>query len=249
MDEARIIESARKGFDSRLHGDEYRKIHSDAEHLEGLLSMLEVREGSSYLDIGTGNGYVAFELAARQEGIRVVGLDIAASSIEKDREIARERGLGNLEFLCYGGLELPFPDGLFFGGISRYAMHHFPDIRRSLGELRRVTREGGFFIFSDPATREEDRSGFADRMQSIRPDGHVHYYRRPEIEALFREFGFLVEKEFSSSIRYPRAFDERYLALFEATDPALLEAYGVEIEGDKVFIKVDVMNLFFRLKS
>jgi hypothetical protein len=33
MDEARIIESARKGFDARLHGDEYRKIHSDAEHL------------------------------------------------------------------------------------------------------------------------------------------------------------------------------------------------------------------------
>jgi SAM-dependent methyltransferase len=249
MDDEGIIRSARRGFDDRLHGDEYRKIHSDAEHLEGLLSMLDIREGASYLDIGTGNGYVAFELAARQKGVGVIGLDIAEDSIERDREIAKERGLDNLEFRSYDGLDFPFQDGRFFGGISRYALHHFPDIRRSLGELRRVTQAGGFFILSDPATADEDHEGFVDRFQSLLPDGHVHFHRRPEIEAHFREFGFVVEKEFPSSVRYPRMVDDRYLGLFARTGKETLDLYDVEIEGDKVFIRVGVMNLFFRRRA
>jgi len=247
MDDERVIRSAREGFDPRLHGDEYGKIHSDAEQLEGLLSMFDVRDGASYLDLGTGNGYVAFELARRHRRIRAFGLDIAEGSIVKDREIARKQGLRNLEFHSYGGFDFPFADGRFFGGISRYALHHFPDIRGSLGELRRVTQEGGFFILSDPETAEDDKEGFVDRFQSLLPDGHVHFYRRSEIEALFEEFGFVVEQEFSSSVRYPRTIDERYRKLIEGIPKGLSDLYAVEIAGEQVFIKVDVMNLFFRL--
>lgn len=248
MDNKGIIRSAQRGFDARLHEDEYRKIHSDAEQLEGLLSMFDLRNGASYLDLGAGNGYVAFELASRHQEILVCGLDIAEGSIERDREIAKDRGLDNLEFRSYGGLDFPFEDGRFFGGISRYALPHFPDIRRSLGELRRVTQEGGFFILSDPATADEDEEGFVDRFQSLLPDGHVHFYRRSEIEALFGEFGFVAEKEFPSAVRYPRILDERYRELIAGAPKALLEKYGVEVIGEQVFIRVEVMNLFFRLK-
>jgi ubiquinone/menaquinone biosynthesis C-methylase UbiE len=247
MDDEGIIRSARQGFDARLHGDEYRKIHSDAEQLERLLSMFDMRDGASYLDLGTGNGYIAFDLASRHRNVRVCGLDIAEGSIERDKEIARERGLDNLKFRSYGGLEFPFDDRQFFGGISRYAVHHFPDIRRSLAELRRVTQEGGFFILSDPETAEEDKEGFVDRFQSLLPDGHIHFYRRSEIEALFREFGFVVEQGFPSSIRYPRTLDERYRELIEGIPKGLSDKYAVEIAGEQVFIRVDVMNLLFRL--
>jgi ubiquinone/menaquinone biosynthesis C-methylase UbiE len=246
MEDKKIIQSAREGFDGRLHGDDYRNIHSDREQLDGLLAMFDIREGSSYLDLGTGNGYVACELAERHKGIRVYGLDIAELSIERDGEIARKRGLDNLEFRSYGGFGFPFANKQFFGGASRYAMHHFPDIRRSLGELRRVTQGGGFFVLSDPSTDSSDADGFIDEFQSLLPDGHVHFYRRPEIEALFREYGFVVEKEFQSSVRYPRAFDERYRALIERTREKSLDEYRVEIVDDKIYVTVEVMNLFFR---
>jgi hypothetical protein len=95
----------------------------------------------------------------------------------------------------------------------------------------------------------EDEEGFVDRFQSLLPDGHVHFYRRPEIEALFREFGFVVENEFPSSVRYPRTLDERYRELIKGAPKALRDKYSVEILGDKAFIKVEVMNLNSRLKS
>jgi ubiquinone/menaquinone biosynthesis C-methylase UbiE len=249
MDSEGIIKSAREVFDSRLHSDDYKRIHSDAEHLEGLLAMFDIREAAAYLDLGTGNGYVALELARRHRGIRVYGLDIAHSAIERNGEIAREEGLGNLEFRSYGGREFPYADDRFYGGISRYALHHFPDIRGSLGELRRVIQEGGFFILSDPSTDEGDEYGFIDRFQALKPDGHVHFYRRPEIEALFREFGFVVEKEFPSSVRYPRSLDDRYRELIASAGQESLDRYCVEIEGGQVFIRTAVMNLFFRLMS
>jgi SAM-dependent methyltransferase len=249
MDDKRIVEAARRGFDGRLQSDEYRRIHSDAEQLERLLAMCEIREGEYYLDLGTGNGYVAFELASRHPGIRVRGLDIATASIARDNELATERGLVNLEFHSYEGIDLPFADDAFSGGASRYALHHFPDIRRTLGELRRVIKEGGFFILSDPRSFDEDAEGFADEFQALLPDGHVHFYGRGEIEALFGEAGFAVESEFSSLVRYPRTLDERYQRLIEDSRKELVELYGVEVEGDKVFIKVEVMNILFRRKA
>jgi SAM-dependent methyltransferase len=248
MDDDRIIEAAREGFDGRLHGEEYRRIHSDAEHLENLLALFEIRDGASYLDLGTGNGYVALELAARHPGIRVAGLDIAAESIARDAAIALDRGLANLDFRSYDGKAFPFDDGAFLGGASRYALHHFPDIRGSLAEIRRVVKEGGFFILSDPRTLDEDERGFIDELQALRPDGHVHYYRRGEIEELFGEFGFEPEKEFAGSVRYPRTMDERYRRLLDGCGEELARMYDIEIEGETIFIRAPVMNIFFRRK-
>jgi SAM-dependent methyltransferase len=244
-----IIQAARRGFDGKQHDDEYRHIHSDAEQLEGLLGMLEPREGESYLDLGTGNGYVAFELAKRHPEVRVRGLDIAEESIRKDAELAKGLGLGNLDFLSYEGLALPFAEGEFAGAVSRYALHHFPDIRGTLGELGRVIKEGGFFLLSDPRSFDEDAGGFADKFQSLLPDGHVHFYRRAEIEALFAEFRFVAEREFPSSVRYPRKIDDRYRELLARSRRETLDLYGIQIEGDEIYIKVEVMNLFFRRKA
>jgi ubiquinone/menaquinone biosynthesis C-methylase UbiE len=246
MDDERIIGAAREGFDDRLHGEEYRRVHSDAEHLENLLALFEIRDGASYLDLGTGNGYVALELAKRHPGIHVAGLDIAAASIAQDAEIARDLGLANLDFLPYDGRTFPFDDGSLFGCASRYALHHFPDIRASLAEIRRVVMKGGFFILSDPRTLDEDALGLIDKLQALRPDGHVHFYRRSEIEALFGEFGFASEKEFASSVRYPRTMDGRYRRLLHDRGEELARMYGIEVDGEHLFIRTQVMNIFFR---
>lgn len=221
-------------------------MHSDAEHLENLLALMAPRDGDRILDLGTGNGYIAFELAKRYPRIRVSGLDIAIESIAKDAELARERGLGNLEFLPYDGGRFPFDDASFALIASRYALHHFPDIRASLGEISRVTAQGGRFILSDPLSLDEDEAGFIDEIQALRQDGHVHFYRRREIEDLCREAGFAVEREFYSEVRFPRKLDGRYRRLLAERDPSLAAMYGMEIEGEEVFMRCRVMNIRFR---
>jgi predicted O-methyltransferase YrrM len=66
-----IIDQARQGFDPVLHSDEYRRIHADDEHLNALMTMLENQPGGKYMDLGTGNGYLAFEMARRFPEFRI----------------------------------------------------------------------------------------------------------------------------------------------------------------------------------
>ena len=160
------------------------------------MNLLDLRPGKRYLDLGTGNGYLAFEMASRFPEIKVTGIDIAINSIRVDQKLAREKSIANLNFLSYGGIQLPFKSGAVDGAISRYAFHHFPDPDRSVQELSRVTAPGGFVILSDPMTYAEDRSDFIDQFQKLKPDGHVHFYREEELDSLFEKFGLIKETGF-----------------------------------------------------
>src|SRR5688572_20584544 len=57
------------------------------------LEALRPLRGARALDLGTGPGVVALELAAR--GARVVGLDISENQIRAARECAETRGLAS----------------------------------------------------------------------------------------------------------------------------------------------------------
>jgi SAM-dependent methyltransferase len=184
-----IIAQARGVFDAELHTTESKAILSDAAHLEKLLALTDVQPAKCYLDLGTGSGYVALEFAARHPEIRVTGLDIATASIEANNRIRQEKGIRNVEFASYDGLLLPFPDGAYFGVVCRYALHHFPDPILAIRELRRVAEAGGFVIISDPITFDDDSDDYIDRFQRLRPDGHVHFFRRQELLTLFHQGG------------------------------------------------------------
>jgi len=241
-----LIDQARQRFDRELHTDEYRKIHGDASHLEALMNFLDVRPDKRYLDLGTGNGYLAFEMARRFPVIAVTGIDIAKQSIQINQKLRQEQGIKNLEFISYDGIRLPFGDALFGGVISRYAFHHFPDAAASAQELYRITDAQGFVIISDPITDEADTVGFIDQFQKLKPDGHVHFFSAPELDALFQQHGFTREAQFLSSISYPRDVDESYLRLFEKTPASILEKYCIMLQEKTIHTTVTVRNVLYR---
>ncbi|MEJ2607869.1 MAG: class I SAM-dependent methyltransferase [Anaerolineales bacterium] len=240
------IESAKRKFDPILHTDAYRRIHSDEAHLEKLLDLFELQPDGRYLDLGTGNGYLAFALTEKNEAAFIEGLDIVEGSIVQNQRIAHEKGFDNVKFQTYGGVDFPYPDGFFSGGISRYALHHFPNVRRSIGEIYRVLQENGFFILSDAKTYDIDRDGFIDAFQKFLEDGHEHFYYEQEIIELFKDRGFAEEKAFHSHIRYPRRFDERYRELIDNASEEVVDKYEIEVVDDLVFVTAQVMNIFFR---
>ncbi|MFD7838144.1 class I SAM-dependent methyltransferase [Streptomyces sp. NPDC059761] len=53
-----------------------------------------------------------------------------------------------------GAEELPFADGAFDAAMAVLTVHHWPDLRRGLGELRRVSRRQAVFTW-DPEHRPE----------------------------------------------------------------------------------------------
>lgn len=241
-----MIENAKKQFDAELHTEEYKKILSDQNHLESLLNIFEFNNNSHYLDLGTGNGYLAFALAEKEKDIHVYGLDIAENSIKKNQQIARDKNLQNIKFDSYDGTAFPYSNNYFKGIISRYALHHFPDIKSSLNEINRILEMNGFFILSDPKTYDSDKYGFIDNYQNLRKDGHKHFYYKKEILKLFTNHGFLEENIFYTEVRYPRKYDERYKQLLESAPNEIIDKYKIEVIKDKIFITVRVMNIFFR---
>ena len=241
-----IIEQARQGFDGKLHTDTYRKIHSDEGHLNALVGFLDIRPAKRYLDLGSGNGYLAFEMAGRFPGIFVTGVDIATNSIRRDQELQRERKIENLDFIEYDGGRLPVGDSAYWGIISRYAFHHFPDPVASIHDLQRITEPKGFVIFSDPITYDDDMDDFIDRFQQLKKDGHVHFYRQRELDNLFQRNGFRMQEQFFTQITYPREMDASYQRLFEQTPASILEHYQVKIGEQTVQITVTVWNVMYR---
>jgi len=99
---------------------------------------LDVARGGRVLDVATGTGLVARDIAA-STGARVVGLDQSAGMLQQ----ARRRGVA----LVAGSAEaLPFPDATFDGLAFTYLLRYVDDPQAVLAELARVVRPGGRII-------------------------------------------------------------------------------------------------------
>ncbi|TAK44485.1 MAG: class I SAM-dependent methyltransferase [Betaproteobacteria bacterium] len=95
-----------------------------------------ITSGTDVLDVGCGAG--AALVAARDRGANVSGLDAAETLVA----IARERLPGAR--IAVGEMEaLPFADAAFDVVTGFNAFQFAADIRRALGEARRVCRRGG----------------------------------------------------------------------------------------------------------
>lgn len=112
----------------------------------------DAAEGDEFVvDVGTGTGAVALELAPYVG--RVVGLDISEGMLEEARRKAKEKGIDNVEFRIgrFRNLGVEEADVV----VSSFAMHHLDDqekrdaaeeIRRALGEDGRVV-VGDLYVF------------------------------------------------------------------------------------------------------
>jgi ubiquinone/menaquinone biosynthesis C-methylase UbiE len=93
------------------------------------------------LDLGTGPGHVAIEIARRRPGVQIVGLDLAAHMVQRANRQAVRAGLdGRGIWSQADGHALPFADGSFDLVISTFALHHWTDPLHILNEIARVLR-------------------------------------------------------------------------------------------------------------
>lgn len=102
------------------------------------------------LDVGTGPGYVAAEVARARPGLQVIGLDLAAHMVEKAGRYAAWVGLdGRALWPQADGHHLPFADHVFDLVLSSFAMHHWNDPLLVLNEMARVLKPGGRYYLAD----------------------------------------------------------------------------------------------------
>jgi demethylmenaquinone methyltransferase/2-methoxy-6-polyprenyl-1,4-benzoquinol methylase len=107
-----------------------------------LVSRIEAGRGDTVLDVATGTGAVAIELARSTEA-RVVGLDQSPEMLAYARERVELAGFRDRIELIEGRAEsLPFADGSFDALSFTYLLRYVADPAATMRELARVVRPG-----------------------------------------------------------------------------------------------------------
>ena len=110
-----------------------------------------VGPGDRVLDVATGTGDLALELAGRvAPGGEVVGSDFAEAMLERAR--AKAVGRPDLRFEWGDALALEHPDDAFAAATVAFGARNFADLDRGLAEMARVVRPGGRVVVLEITT-------------------------------------------------------------------------------------------------
>ena len=121
-----------------------------------------IDESTHVLDIGSGFGGTARHLAKRF-GCRVTCLNLSEVENNRNRAMSAEQGVGDRIEVIDGSFEnLPFADRTFDIVWSQDAILHSGDRARVVGEVFRVLKPAGEFIFSDPMQADDCPEGVLD---------------------------------------------------------------------------------------
>jgi demethylmenaquinone methyltransferase/2-methoxy-6-polyprenyl-1,4-benzoquinol methylase len=103
--------------------------------------------GGRALDVATGTGDLALELAERvSPGGEVIATDFSERMLELARAKVAQRSFGpstRVLVQSANALALPFDDGEFDAATVGFGARNFSDLERGLGEMARVVRPGG----------------------------------------------------------------------------------------------------------
>lgn len=119
--------------------------HSTASQAGGL-------SGKQVLEVGCGHGGGASYLTRALGPASYVGLDLNPTGIEFCR---RNHHVPGLEFVQGNAENVPFPAASFDAVINVESSHCYPHFDRFLGEVERVLRPGGAFLYTDVRQRYE----------------------------------------------------------------------------------------------
>jgi SAM-dependent methyltransferase len=115
---------------------------------DAILEFAHLRPGMRVLDLASGVGDPALSLASEvAPNGRVIATDLGSGMMSLAEELARKRGLTNVEFREASAESLPFPDESYDVLTCRFGIMFFPDLPRALRECLRVLKPGGRVVF------------------------------------------------------------------------------------------------------
>ncbi|MFC1985749.1 class I SAM-dependent methyltransferase [Chloroflexota bacterium] len=138
-------------FNERAASWDETIAEKDTTKLERMAERLNIKSGSTVLDIGTGTGvFLPFLLSEIGKNGRIVALDIAEEMLKK----ARAKGFdGNIEYLCTDITNTPLRDEIFDVVVCYSSFPHFQDKPRALAEMNRVIKSGGRLLICHTSSR------------------------------------------------------------------------------------------------
>lgn len=142
MSEARRFNRFMRG--NRFRQNEYRRLAREIVAMAGTAMRV--------LDIGTGSGFVAIEVAKLLRGshCQIVGLEMSSAMLTIAAENAIQAGLDDgLTWRLGDAKTMPFADGEFDCVVSNDSLHHWEDPLRVFNEIARVLKPNGKLLIHD----------------------------------------------------------------------------------------------------
>jgi len=164
------------------------------EDMPEIIRRLKERGAVTVLDLGCGTGRHVVLLAGR--GFSVFGLDASPEGIGEARRWLAEEGLAADLRVQSMAEKLPYDDSSIDAVVSVQALHHADaaTIRKTVGEISRILKKGGFLFVTVPKLRNQGRA-----FEELEPNtclplngpekGLPHHYFSPEeLREVFGEY-------------------------------------------------------------
>jgi demethylmenaquinone methyltransferase/2-methoxy-6-polyprenyl-1,4-benzoquinol methylase len=123
----------------------------DLSKLEDMARHLEIKLGSTVLDVGTGTDvFVPFLLGRIGSSGMLVCLDYANAMLEKARA---KNFKGNIAYVCADIVNAAFAGEVFDAVVCYSSFPHFQDKLKALKEIGRVLKKGGTLFICHTSSR------------------------------------------------------------------------------------------------
>lgn len=169
----------KEGFNAWAKDYDEQVKHTKGYPFEGyynlmneIVSMLELKEVTSILDVGIGTGLLASYIQSKQPHVTITGLDFSSNMIE----IAKSRVKNGVFYPCdlNEGLPKEIANIGFDYIISTYVLHHFSLEKKLelISEMKKHLNPNGKMIIGDVAflTKEELKDCEAKYQNVLDPD-------------------------------------------------------------------------------
>jgi SAM-dependent methyltransferase len=175
---------------------------------ESLKVVSEYAFGDRYrlaIDIATGTGFTAFEIAKFSE--YVVATDFTPAMLSEAINICETRKITNVGFCLSAAELLPFGTESVDLVTCRTAPHHFKDLPKAVMEWHRTLEKGGTLIMVDTTSPEEKNA--ADWMNDVevrRDPSHIKNLSPSQWVSILENEGFHIQETSLCSV--PLEFED-----------------------------------------
>ena len=203
-----------------------------------LVEFSQLPESGRILDVGSGTGSLAFAIAERNTGARVLGIDPSKEYVAY--ATAKSAFGERTTFEVGDAQQLPYPDTSFDAAVSLLVWNFIPDPAKALREVTRVTKPAGIIsaavwdyadgmrmlrIFWDAATSLDAAAEKLDEK-------HMRLCRHDELAQLWKQAGLrnVEEQPIEITTRF-QSFADYWEAFLLGQGPA--GAYAVSLDRAK----------------
>jgi len=211
------------------------------EHVDELLSAMDLQSGTRVLDVACGAGELLIRMAARH-GISGVGVDISSWALERARAALAERAPdAAVEFVEMEGKDYRPADGRAFDVVSLVgASWIWQGSRGTITALHDLVRPGGLVLLGEPFWKVADLPAADLDADGMKPDD---YFDLPGLHAAVVDAGFRLLYQVVSS---PQDWDRYEMlrslavdrwAIAHAGHPDLDEILGLQEREQRTYFK------------